>query len=234
MNKTTILFDLDGTLLPMDQNIFANEYFTLMAKKMAAFNYEPKQLIDSIWKATVSVVKNNGDKTNYDVFWDEFSKIYTDKVFEDLPTFNSFYEVEFQNVQKVCGFDERAAVVIKKLKEMGFNLILATNPIFPRVATESRVRWAGLDKEDFDLITTYENSSFCKPNPSYYEEILNKFNLKPEECLMVGNDVVEDMVAKKLGIDVFLLTDCLINKNNEDINNYPNGSFEELLEYIKN
>ena len=83
------------------------------------------------------------------------------------------------------------------------------------------------------MYTTYENSSFCKPNPKYYLEILEKIGVAPEECLMVGNDVTEDMVAKELGMEVFLLTDCLINKENKDISGYPNGSFGELKAYLE-
>lgn len=115
---------------------------------------------------------------------------------------------------------------------MGFRVALATNPIFPAVATESRVRWAGLEPDDFELYTTYENSKFCKPNPGYYSEIIKKLKCSAEECLMVGNDVTEDMIAEKLGMKVFLLTDCLINKENKDITSYPCGSFDELIEYV--
>lgn len=49
---------------------------------------------------------------------------------------------------------------------------------------------------------------------------------------MVGNDVGEDMIAQTLGMKVFLLTDCLINKEDTDISVYPHGSFDELLAYI--
>ena len=99
---------------------------------------------------------------------------------------------------------------------------------------ESRIRWAGLDVSDFECITTYENSRYCKPNPEYYNEILYKMNLQSKECLMVRNDVAEDMTARAVGINVFLLTDCLINKEHEDINQYPRGSYEQLLNYIEN
>ena len=46
---------------------------------------------------------------------------------------------------------------------------------------------------------------------------------------MVGNDVGEDMVAENLGMQVFLLTDCLINKKSADLSRYPHGGFPELL-----
>ena len=106
---------------------------------------------------------------------------------------------------------------------------MATNPIFPAVATESRIRWAGLTPADFELYTTYENIGFCKPNPAYYLEIANRLNVVPEECLMVGNDVTEDMVARSVGMRGFLLTDCLINKERKDINQFRRGSFEQLM-----
>ena len=111
-------------------------------------------------------------------------------------------------------------------------MALATNPLFPNVATESRISWAGLQPEDFETYTTYETSRYCKPNLDYYREVLDRLQVSPEECLMVGNDVAEDMIAKQLGMKVFLLTDCLINKNNADIFIYPHGSFDELNAFI--
>ena len=89
-----------------------------------------------------------------------------------------------------------------------------------------------MQAEDFEWITTYENSKYCKPNLRYYQEVLERLGVAPEECLMVGNDVGDDMVAEELGMQVFLLTDCLINKNKEDISAYPHGGFPELLDYI--
>ena len=111
-------------------------------------------------------------------------------------------------------------------------VILATNPIFPKAATENRIRWAGLEPEDFLLYTTYENSRYCKPNPKYFEEILRETGRRPEECVMVGNDASEDTTAGALGIPVFLLTDCLINRQGADLSAYPQGGFPELKEYL--
>ena len=100
-------------------------------------------------------------------------------------------------------FDPKAAKTVNALKDRGYRLVLATNPIFPLVATKNRASWAGLSVDDFELCTTYENSSFCKPNIKYYGEILSKLGMAPEECLMVGNDVDEDMIAEKLGMKFF-------------------------------
>ncbi len=230
---TTIFFDLDGTLLPMDQDKFLNAYLGGLAAKMAPYGYDPKQLVKGIWGGTGAMVQNDGSARNEDVFWHTFSNLYGRDTRADEPIFERFYYEEFQEVKNVCGFDPRAAQTIAQVKQLGFRVVLATNPLFPAIATHSRVRWAGLSPEDFEHITTYENSSYCKPKPDYYREILGKLNLKAEQCLMVGNDVTEDMVAREVGMKVFLLTDCLINKDAEDISPYPHGSYPELLEYVR-
>lgn len=229
----TILFDLDGTLLPMDQEKFTKRYFELLAEKMSAYGYDKKQLVTSVWEGTAAMVRNDGTKSNEKAFWHKFAEIYGKEALADQPLFDAFYEREFQGARAFCGFDLIAVETVKKIKKMGLRLILATNPIFPKTATEFRIHWAGLEPSDFEFIAAYENSRYCKPNPKYYNEILSKLNLQPEECLMVGNDVTEDMVARKIGMNVFLLTDCLINKEREDINQYPRGSFEQLLNYIE-
>lgn len=230
---TTILFDLDGTLLPMDQEVFVKAYLGGLAKKMAPYGYDPDMLTKAVWKGTGAMVMNDGSSRNDSVFWSVFNSVFGADCRRDEPLFEEFYRNEFQRVSAFCGFDPRAAETIRRIKALGFRVALATNPLFPAIATQSRVRWAGLEPEDFAYITTYENSYHCKPNPDYYREILDKLGVSAEECLMVGNDVSEDMVAQSLGMKVFLLTDCIINKENRDISQYPHGSFPELLEYIR-
>ncbi|MBQ7288202.1 MAG: HAD family hydrolase [Clostridia bacterium] len=232
MRTTTILFDLDGTLLPMDQDQFVKAYFGLLAKKLSPYGYDAEQLVSAIWAGTKEMIKNNGEQTNEKAFWKKFCEIFGQDAAKDEPIFAEFYENEFGKAQAVCGFNENAAKVVNLAKSKGFRVALATNPIFPAVATESRIRWAGLEPSDFELYTTYENSFYCKPNPKYYTYILQHLGVKAEECLMVGNDVTEDMIARELGMKVFLLTDCTINKTDTDISAYPHGNFEQLTKYI--
>lgn len=233
LNITTILFDLDGTLLPMDQEAFTTGYFKFLAKKLAPYGYEPKSLVDAIWAGTAAMVKNDGSCTNEQAFWKKFASIYgEEKCQSDQGLFEDFYANEFNAARDICGFNPASVETVHKLKECGYRVALATNPIFPHMATENRIRWAGLVPEDFALYTTYENSTFCKPNPAYYLEIARTLHVQPEECLMVGNDATEDMAAREVGMDVFLLTDCLINAKNRDLNAYPRGDFAALNAYI--
>ncbi|MCR5268268.1 MAG: HAD family hydrolase [Lachnospiraceae bacterium] len=228
----TILFDLDGTLLPMDQNEFTNGYFKFLTAKMQPYGYDPKELIDTIWKGTAAMVKNDGSKTNEEVFWECFFTVYPDKSRDDIRLFNEFYDTKFNDAASFCGFNEMAGKSIKALKEKGYRIILASNPLFPHFAQKHRMRWAGVDPDDFSYITSYENSHYCKPNPQYYRELLEKLDLKASQCIMVGNDAHEDLAAEEAGISVFLLTDCLINAKQVDITGRPQGSFREMMEYI--
>ena len=232
MKIKTVMLDLDGTLLPMDQDQFTKYYFGLLAKKLAPYGYDAEQLISGIWAGTAAMVKNDGSCTNEEAFWKKFSALMEKKVVEDKPLFEEFYRVEFQGARASCGFAPQAAGLVAKLKAAGYRVLLATNPIFPAIATENRIRWAGLEPEDFELYTTYENSRHCKPNPDYYRDILNSMALDPAECLMVGNDATEDTAAELTGMQVFLLTDCLINKENKDLSRWPHGGFDELEKFI--
>lgn len=227
-----VLFDLDGTLLPMVQDSFLKAYFGGIAAHLAPFGYVPDELIKTIWKGTMAMIKNNGEKSNEEVFWETFSSVYGERARDDEPRFEEFYREKFPSVQSSCGYTSESKELIDKLHSLGIKTALATNPIFPAIATNERIRWAGLKVDDFEFVTTYENIGFCKPKPEYYREVAHKIGVKPEECLMVGNDVSDDMPAENVGMRVFLLTRDLINKSEIDISKYPNGDFDALNEYI--
>lgn len=231
--KKAILFDLDGTLLPMEQEVFVKDYFGRMAKRLAPFGFEPKGFVDAIWGGMGAMVKNDGTVTNEARFMTFFEEVYGNRATVAIEELDRFYHDEFDLVRASCGYDPEAKAAVDALSAMGYRLILATNPIFPRIATEKRAGWAGLSPSDFELITTYENSRHCKPNPDYYRDILAECGLSPEECIMVGNDVGEDMVAGEIGIDTFLVTRDLINRKGADISQYKQGSLMDFVEYIR-
>ncbi len=228
-----VLFDLDGTLLPMNQELFVKAYFSGLSKKAAPYGYEPSKLVKTIWTGTAAMVKNDGAVSNEELFWNLFTNTYGANALKDKCLFDDFYAKEFELVKDSCGFNHQARNCVKKVKAKGYMIALATNPIFPEIATKARIRWAGLDASDFEICTTYENSRYCKPNLNYYWDIVKALDVLPEECLMIGNDVDEDMVVTSLGMKVFLITDCLINKGEKDISVYPQGSLTELIDFLE-
>jgi len=229
---TTVLFDLDGTLLPMDLDEFVNHYFGLLTKKLSAHGYDPSKVVDGMWAGLRAMIANDGSHANEDVFFPAFSEVTGRDVRSDFPIFQSFYENEFQDVKNSCGFDPKAAEAVAAIKSKGLRVALATSPLYPAIATKQRVLWAGFQPEDFEICTTYEDFHYSKPNPAYYQEVLDKLGVTAEECLMVGNDVIEDLVAAEVGIKVFLMPRWLINRKNQDISSYPQGDFDDLLQYI--
>lgn len=229
---TTILFDMDGTLLPMDQDLFVKGYFQELVKKMVPYGYEAEKLTKAVWKGTGAMVENDGSRLNEQVFWEVYAEVYGKTAVEDKSIFDDFYRNEFARTKEYCGYNPEAAETLHRLKKAGYRVALATNPIFPAVAIETRIRWAGIEPEEFAMYTTYENTRYSKPNPDYYRDIVRQMGAEPEECLMVGNDVGDDMTAAEAGLQVFLLTDCLINRENKDLSEYPQGSFKQLREYL--
>ena len=230
---TTILFDLDGTLLPMDTRKFAGAYFEALSAKTAGSGYEAGEFINGIVTGIKVMIDNDGRRTNEEVFWDVLRERCKMERKELETFFVDFYQNEFDSVQGSCGHNEQAPRLFHDLKRRGYRVALATNPVFPDIATRKRVSWAGIEADEFACYTTYENSCYCKPNIGYYEEVLGKLQVTPEECLMVGNDVDEDMVAEKIGMSVFLVTDCLLNRSGTDINRYPHGDYNDLRAYIE-
>ena len=232
MKYKAVLFDLDGTLLPMDQEEFVKAYFGLLSKRMAQFGYDPQTLVATIWSGTKAMMKNDGGRNNDQVFWEKFLETYGEDFNKDRANLDAYYDNEFLKVQDVCGFNPLSKKTVDRIKKAGMRVALATQPIFPEIATIHRTRWAGLDVSDFEVVTTFENIGYCKPSKEYYLEVCARMGLEPADCLMVGNDTDDDMPAKSAGLDVFLLTDCLINHSDQDINEYPNGDFNALMEYL--
>ena len=209
MMKQTVMFDLDGTLLPMDQTQFTEGYFALLGQYAAWFGYDPKILIPALWKATLAMVNNDGTMSNEERFWKVFHDLTGCGGRKDRDCLLRFYETGFTDARAFCGRSEEAIRLVQSLYESGTDLILATNPLFPRSATLARIGWAGLRPEMFRIITTYETMNTCKPNPAYFTELLGKAGVSAENCRMIGNDAVEDIAAEYAGIEVFLIPDCL-------------------------
>ena len=231
-NLKVILFHLDGTLLPLDQNYFVRVYFKSLTEKLAGDGYDPKRFSEAMKVGIYKMVTNDGSDTNENIFWKSFSEAYGKDCRVDEPLFEEFYDKRFPKIQSEVGYSSRADEVVKELKSRGYRLVLATNPVFPRVATLERMRWAGISREDFEIITTYENSRYTKPNPDYYRTLAKALGVLPEECLMVGNDTTDDGNAQKAGMKVFILTDCLLETNGVTLDSFPHGGYDELLELV--
>lgn len=209
---TTFLFDLDGTLLPLDMDDFIKRYFGGLAVKFKDL-IKAEELSGHVWASTSYMVQNKeASKTNEEAFFEDFFKRVNHDPSTIYPLFEEYYINDFKSIKQSTKEEELMIKSVLLLKEKGYKVVVATNPIFPELAINQRIQWAGFDVNTFDYVTTFEKMHFCKPHLEFYKEILQKVNLKAEECMMVGNDVEEDMVAGKLGLKTFLIEDCIIHR----------------------
>lgn len=231
-DNPSILFDLDGTLLPMDYDRFTQAYFRELCARMAPRGYQPKALVDAIWAGVKAIVRGDGDSTCEARFWDKFARVFGDRVYADKAIIDGFYTHEFNNASAATQPTPLARTAVDLARRKGDKVVLATNPIFPLSGVQSRLSWAGLAPEDFDLITSYETCHFCKPDPRYYREILEGLGLDPHRCLMIGNDVEEDIrAARSLGMQTFLIKDCLIGDATRV--STPSGTFQDCIAFLE-
>ena len=229
----TILFDLDGTLLFLDEDKFTEVYFSGLINAFLAATGKDSSLIEAILAGTWAMVDNDGSMTNEDRFWTTFETYGLGSRQEVEPIFVRYYQEHFDSV-KVSSWPNPGAVdVIRKVIAKGYRIVLATNPLFPRIATFKRIGWLGLETEAFWHVTTYENSRHAKPNLAYYEALLSDLSLDPARCLMIGNDIDEDMIIAKLGVETFLVTDCLINRSGKSLDMFTHGDFNALEKYLE-
>ncbi|WP_110953841.1 HAD family hydrolase [Anaerosinus massiliensis] len=226
-----VLFDLDGTLIHFDHMLFVENYVKLLSKKLSHMT-DPREFAAQLLSATGCMIKStDGTKTNADIFWDYFHT-NTNLSKENLdPLIEDFYDNDFMQLKEMVTVPE-ILPIIDKIKKKHIAMTIATNPVFPLKAVKARLHWAGLQDVDFKLITSYENSHYCKPNLHYFEEIVDTLKTTPTECLMIGNNVTEDLIAGKIGIKTYLLTDHLLNLDQKEIQADYIGTIADLTKDI--
>ncbi|NLW46434.1 MAG: HAD family hydrolase [Firmicutes bacterium] len=228
----TILFDLDGTLLPIDLDNFLKIYFEEMGKKFQDL-IEAKTLVKYIMTATDSMINNTEYKTNETVFMEKFGELVQSDLGTYRKRFDEFYDREFFAVKSSVVNTPLIRDSVNLLKDKGYDLIIATNPLFPAKAIHHRIRWSGFEPEDFIYITSYEKNHYCKPQLQFYREVLEETGKNPQECLMVGNDVQEDLIAAKLGVETYLITDFMIQHASEPINPTYRGTYSDFHRFVQ-
>ena len=231
----TIMFDLDGTLLKYSQDAFIRVYFNELRHVFSGLGMDVELSMRATMAGTNAMISNDGKAINAQRFWRVFAEILaldSSAVRSVEKDCDNFYKNRFDTVKSVMEPNDISLRLVHRLASRGYAVVLATNPLFPACAVETRLGWVGLQPQDFLLVTHYNNSRFCKPNPEYYREILLKIGKKPEQCIMAGNNADEDMVAGVLGIETFLVTDYLENESGADISAFRNGSLAELETYL--
>ncbi|MGC8782092.1 MAG: HAD family hydrolase [Anaerolineae bacterium] len=198
-----ILFDLDGTLLDSHMDAFLPHYMQKLAARVAHL-IPPAEFIAHLLAATQAMVANDGRATNAEVFAAAFYPAVGRSPAELEPIFADFYATDYPTLQHLTKRKPEARAAVQAACDLGCDVVIATNPLFPEPAIRQRMAWADVADFPYRRVTTFENSHFAKPNPRYFEEILDAIGCPAGAALVVGDEAA-DLVAGRLGCDTFLI-----------------------------
>ncbi len=201
-----LLLDLDGTLLDVEMRALLREYLSLLSEHLDPL--VPADQVAAHVLASTHVMGQNADpdQDNLTVFWREFCARTGCDLDPIRDAFDRFYAERFDLLRHHTRPNPAARPLVEWALAQGLAVAIATQPVFPLSAIRHRLRWAGLDDFRFAVITTCEVMHACKPSPHYFRELLHLMGRRPEECLMVGDDVEMDLPARDVGIRTHLIT----------------------------
>jgi FMN phosphatase YigB (HAD superfamily) len=227
-----ILFDLDGTLLQVEMHKYIPAYVAALADRLSD-QTDVDKTADAIFSAISALIRREEGHNSNETF---FLHYVADHLELDVmlveSRFNEFYTGDLSSLDTLMQPLELARTLIEQSQARGLEVIIATNPVFPKAVVESRLVRAGLSDFDFHLVTCFENSRRCKPNPDYFIDILTHLNLKADNCLMVGNDSMHDLAAGEVGIPTFLVDTWLIDRSRGNFTTDFRGDHIALLDFI--
>lgn len=228
-----LLFDLDGTLLPVDTESFISTYVKSVTRYFSRL-IDPQLFSRQLMASSYAMIGNlDPGLTNQEKFMADFFQHIGYEPAELMPLFAEYYERHYHEVRAVTRPTPLARQIVEDALKRGLKVVLATNPVFPREAIAQRMAWAGIADLPWELVTSYEDTHFCKPNIQYYAEVLERIGAKPEECVHIGNDMDEDFPASEIGIRVAIVDDCLINPSNRPLADcHFHGSLRELAQWL--
>jgi FMN phosphatase YigB (HAD superfamily) len=204
----TVLFDLDNTLALYDEMKFAQYYFPRLAARFTDV-LPTEKFAERLMNSTLLVHQNDGSRTNLELFLQLFGDGLNISHAEVWKRFNAFYDKDFSWFKEIVVKPDRSEEVMHELLDMKLRLAVATNPVLPLNVQMKRLDWSGLAGIDFALVTSIENMNYCKPNLGFYRQVCQILGVMPEECLMVGDDPANDMVAAKIGMKTYHTQDSL-------------------------
>lgn len=230
----TVLFDLDGTLLPMAIDSFMESYVPSVRTFFASKGLDADTVVQGLFEGTKAMMVHDGEHLNSDDFWAVFAPM-VGRSREDLEKIShEYYAGPFSYLGDAIRPNLDMIEAVHEVKRRGYQVAVATMPIFPQEAIVERLRWAGLSADEFAFVTAWDTCTALKPSTTYYTEVLHRAGAKPTETLMVGNNTLEDGNAMQLGCGFYLVTDYLIEREGGvQMDAVPHGSSKDLLEFVR-
>jgi len=231
----TLLLDLDGTLLENDMDGFVEGYLKAFGKHVQPI-LDPQIFVTKLLYATKQMVSNRRpDQTLEEVFDEAFYPAINQKKEDLRSVIDAFYGDVFPTLKSLTKAKPQAVKLVKAAFERGYQVCIATNPLFPLTAILQRLDWAGLSAQEYPyaLVPSYETFHFAKPNPAYYSEFLGVIGQPDGPVVMVGNDPVSDIAAaRQAGLATFWLDDGILTAPEGAESTIAYDSLDEFLPWL--
>lgn len=230
---SAVLFDLDGTLLQVEMPKFIPRYvagFHACCSDLVTYETLQREMRAGI---RMLLETEDGSLSNEDRL---FSFLATRlQIYEDLlrEAFAKFIATGLEPLADGIEAIPVTTLLLEHCQRAQIPIVLATNPVFPRRLIEARCRWAEIDINHFDLLTSLENSRYCKPQEGYFLDVAAKLGVDPRECLMVGNDTSHDLSASEAGMTTWLVDSYLLERKGRAWIPDHRGDHLQLLEFLR-
>lgn len=198
-----VFLDLDNTMVLFDERSYFRQYFAKITPEFSDL-FTPGEFEERYLRAALSLKGNTGAVSNRDFFLENFCNGDACQGKAIWRRFMTFYGDGHSRIRVDASVPDGLNGVLDALRRSGLKLVIASNPVFPAAAQKGRLAWGDIDPGQFDFFTEIENMTFVKPRIGYYRQICQKIGEPPEACLMVGNDLQNDMVAKRAGLKTYL------------------------------
>jgi FMN phosphatase YigB (HAD superfamily) len=202
----TLLLDLDDTLLDTNLSAFIPAYYQALSQHLADYT-APDSILRALMSGVNTMMQSEDPlRTLEEIFDTDFYAALGVAKSDLSHVLDEFYDEIFPVLRQYTRPRPEAVPLIHWAKSQGYRIAIATDPLFPRKATYHRLRWAGFDPGEFELVSTVEHFHFSKTHPAYYAEVLGRLGWPEGPVLMVGNDPERDLVpARRLGLGTFFV-----------------------------
>jgi FMN phosphatase YigB (HAD superfamily) len=204
----TLLVDLDDTLLNTNIDTFIPAYFQALSQDLAP-HVAPERMLRALMAGTNQMLASVDSSQSLEQVFGAVFYPQIDSPGEKITdAIDNFYDHVYPTLGRYTIPKPEAKPFIDWALSQGFRIAIATDPLFPQKATHQRLRWAGFEPEQFQIVSSFEHFHFTKTHPAYYAEILGRMGWHDGPVLMVGNDLERDILpAKKLGLATYHVGD---------------------------
>ncbi|MFH1396631.1 MAG: HAD family hydrolase [archaeon] len=195
MTITTYLFDFDDTII--DTKIYAEIYYNVLEMIKEKLNLDDKELEEK--------AKKLGFKKNKFKRWD------TGDFCRELGLLDDYYMVLEDKIKIMPVLHDNIVDLLTKLKEEEKQIGIVSNSMMRTIKLYLK-KYELIELIDF--VFSFDDAKCLKRNDNYWKTLIEKHNLEPRKCLVISDDINDDVkMPKQFGFHTFLIKDSKDLKN---------------------